>query len=283
MVLIIPDSATMKQLIIALLAAAMLPACRHFTEQDSLHFLKGDFQSANYVHFKQMFNNRNTIMAYGRMGKEPSHMCRDSMLYWDKSTLALTDRRKLFDIIVDTTSRFALELGNLTLVDFKDTANLSVDSSHKKSNWEYARFSSLPVYIVNTDTTDHILNLQDAAVFMIYEAQDSSGNWRPIEFWKFATFCGNSYYELVFKPRYFVVTKVLEHSGNYKTKLRLKLQNFDRVMYSAPFTGHINYAQFDQSRLAAYAQKHAELFYGDRSDSVDYFAKQYLKKLLLEN
>ena len=45
-----------------------------------------------------------------------------------------------------------------------------------------------------TDTVQSVRQ-QDGTVRMIQEAKDSSGEWKPIEFWQ-NTSCGNSYYRL---------------------------------------------------------------------------------------
>ncbi len=128
---------------------------------------------------------------------------------------------------------------------------------------------------------DHILEFQDGAVFMICEALDSMGNWRPIDAWQYTHFCGNSYYELVFPPGNFVVTRVIDYSGDYPTLLRMKLRNFDRAFYSSAFRDTINYSQFSDSKVRAYASKIISRYYRENPDSIDYYAQRYFDALVL--
>jgi len=87
---------------------------------------------------------------------------------------------------------------------------------------------------------------------------------------------------LVFKPQYYLVTKVLQHSGDYETNLRLKFRNFDEVIYSRPFRGKISYEQFNDAAFVNYSKTHSENYYSDKPDSLDFFASEYLSKMRLE-
>ena len=134
---------------------------------------------------------------------------------------------------------------------------------------------------MNEDTIEHIMEFQDEAVYMIYEAQDSTGNWRPIENWFFTHFCGNSYYELVFKPQSYIISKVVKYEGDYETNLRLKVRNFDHVMYSNAFRGTINYEQLNDSSFVVYSNLMAEQ-YCRIPDSLKSCANNYLAAMRLE-
>src|SRR5690554_1767318 len=128
--------------------------------------------------------------------------------------------------------------------DYSDTIEIKTDSinlGYKQNPW----INNYPVFIVNF--TDTIISLTYGAISgfsMIQEAKDSIGNWKPIQYWHW-DWCGNTYSTVDLKPNYYALTRTPKFSGDFKTKLRLKLRFFNEYFYSNEFIGSIDYSQFD--------------------------------------
>jgi hypothetical protein len=114
--------------------------------------------------------------------------------------------------------------------------------------WNASKFvvKGLPVYIFNSTKKSVRLKLQSGQIMMIQEALDLNGNWKPIELWQYA-WCGRSYYDVILKPDYYLMTKIVKFKGAFETLLRLKLMNENEIIYSNPFKGSINLSQTDTS------------------------------------
>lgn len=100
------------------------------------------------------------------------------------------------------------------------------------------------VWIINNSKDTVALQMQDWSYICVLQAKTKTGQWYPIQYWRFST-CGNSYYCKYFPPKKvnsFITN--LPHKGNYKTKLRYKLLGTDRFYYSNEFYGRINYCEF---------------------------------------
>lgn len=268
--------------VLLLFISTLIFGCRQEYQTEKIIFkVEDNFQSKNKVDAHQMIFARNAVHMYGKLGIGNSLGFKDSLNHWGRDP-KLTNQYMKFDLVVDTVNTLPLELylDNLGLpeeiVDFK------IDSIHKINKYDYVAFESMPVYIINRDTVDHVLKFQDGSVFMIYEALDSLGNWKPIEYWNIAVFCGNSYYEKVIKPDFYLVSKVLKYEGDYQTKLRLKFRNFDEVAYSESFSGTINYSQFDDSSIVAYSNAYATLWHEENPDSIRYIANDLLAETRLD-
>ena len=127
--------------------------------------------------------------------------------------------------------------------DYSDTienTEKSINLEYKKSPW----INNYPVFIVNY--SDTIISLTYGAISgfpMIQEAKDSIGNWKPIQYWHW-DWCGNTYSSIDLKPNHYALTRTPKFSGDFKTKLRLKLRFFNVYFYSKEYNGSINYSQF---------------------------------------
>ena len=79
---------------------------------------------------------------------------------------------------------------------------------------------------------------------MIQEALDEDSLWKPIEYWVYSG-CGNSYFNpLNLNPYTYLMVPIRKYFGEYKTKMRLKLKNGKKIIYSNTFKGSINKSQF---------------------------------------
>lgn len=138
---------------------------------------------------------------------------------------------------------------HLTLNRYKYYVQVPANPSMKETSETEEKLvdqfvKSFPVFIKNPTRDTLLIETQDQAVFMIQEAKDEDGKWKPIEYWLHA-FCGNSYADYKLPPMHIAVVKVVKYTGNFKTEMRLKLKNGTETIYSNIFEGSINKSQFD--------------------------------------
>lgn len=114
--------------------------------------------------------------------------------------------------------------------------NILVDTSQFITN---ERRKAYPVIIENLHS-DTIYIGYGRYIPIITEALNKKGEWKPIED-RFIYMCGNGVESIILPPKQIVVTSELVYTGNFKTKLRLKLGS----NYSREFTGSINLSQFE--------------------------------------
>ncbi|MEM9391834.1 MAG: hypothetical protein AAGA02_15255 [Bacteroidota bacterium] len=268
-----------------LLIAVLVGTCQHHksdlqVKQSKLEFILSDFKTQNKAHPKEMLEAVNQVEGFGRMGSGLLHKHKaDSIPYWYRDKFTITSQRSTFELIVDTMNILPMSLRLDDYMDSDHPIHYTLDSTYETSGSLFASFEAVPVYIINRDTIDHALEFHDNAVHMIYEAQDSLGQWQPIEFWPDYVFCGNSHYRRIFKPGYYLVGKVLKLNGSYQTKMRLKLKNFDQVIYSEAFAGEIDYNQFDDAFVREASRKLVAL---DRKDSILFYAQQMRDEMFLK-
>lgn len=124
--------------------------------------------------------------------------------------------------------------------DFKrrDSANLDIsfDTTQIINNDGRKAF---PVLIQNK-SIDTIYIGYGSQIPLITEAKNKEGQWEPIEE-RFVYMCGNGLHSIILPPNEFVLTSELIYSGNFRTKLRIKMGRH----YSKEFNGTINESQFE--------------------------------------
>lgn len=99
-------------------------------------------------------------------------------------------------------------------------------------------------YLVNTSDSTFEAGRQDGSLIMIQEALDKKGKWKPIEYWVYSG-CGNSYFNsLSLDSGKCVMIPIKKYSGNFETRIRLKLKYGDEILFSDSFEGSINKSQF---------------------------------------
>ncbi|MFK7814584.1 MAG: hypothetical protein AB8B59_18960 [Maribacter sp.] len=115
---------------------------------------------------------------------------------------------------------------------------------HHKS-YPFFLFNNSKGKVIISKPIDHISDL-----FLLTEALDKNGERHPIEYLKQNSFlCGTGHVDHLLNPKTFLVGAVKRYSGDYKTKLRLKLSTEGSVLYSNEFEGEINYGQFSTTWL----------------------------------
>lgn len=110
------------------------------------------------------------------------------------------------------------------------------DNIHLNSNKQF--YEAYPVLIENQEL-DTITLSYGHQIPLITEAKDSLGNWMPIER-KWTYICGVGIGQIILPPSEIGISSTMIFHGNYKTKLRIKIDSIT----SNEFFGSINYNQF---------------------------------------
>ncbi len=109
-------------------------------------------------------------------------------------------------------------------------------------------FKAMPVTISNLTESPKSIFIKEYAIEITQEAKDRNGRWKPIELTR-NFMCAMGFHWMPLKPNEQILTLVYKYRGNYKTILRLKLKSGDKIIYSKPFSGSINYSQFDIDKI----------------------------------
>ena len=120
----------------------------------------------------------------------------------------------------------------------RDSANLIIKVDTTQIINSNGR-NAFPVLIKNI-TTDTIYIGYGNQIPIITEAKSKNGEWKPIEE-QYIYMCGVGLHSIILPPNELVITSELIYTGNFKTKLRLKMGN----NYSDEFNGEINETQFE--------------------------------------
>ncbi|AUC74405.1 hypothetical protein CW732_01405 [Olleya sp. Bg11-27] len=133
---------------------------------------------------------------------------------------------------------------------YRDSIFLEVMEKNKIKNKQRLKkhYNTLPVFIYNQSDSNRLLvpSIINGELYLIVEALDENNQWKPIEFNNVpGRICINDFEYYQLKPKHFMVSSILKYSGDYKTKMRVKLLNDQKLYYSNQFNGSINYSQFD--------------------------------------
>lgn len=113
----------------------------------------------------------------------------------------------------------------------------------------------LPFELVNPSSSAKILTTQNGSLIMIQEALDPQGKWAPIEYWDFNWEIGSDTTQFVLMPQHAVLVMVPTFTGDFATKIRLKLTtslppSASQVIYSEVFEGTVKHGQFKKPASA---------------------------------
>lgn len=148
---------------------------------------------------------------------------------------------------------------NITSEVFVDTSNISrfnyisylfpvdFDSSGEKIQG-VKNIGVYKISICNDSINTRNLQLQDNRFVLIQEAKDSTGTWRPIEYFIHST-CGMSYTNIEIPQNYCLDGFIAIYGGDFKTVFRAKLLFNGQILYSNTFEGMINMSQFESKNL----------------------------------
>ena len=124
--------------------------------------------------------------------------------------------------------------------DFKDRDSVKLlikfDTTQFINN---NRRKSFPVIIQNKSNDTIYIGYGDQ-IPIITEGKTKNGEWKPIEK-RYIYGCGVGLHLIILPPNEVVVTSELVYSGNFKTKLRIRMGD----SYSDEFNGEINLSQFE--------------------------------------
>ncbi len=128
--------------------------------------------------------------------------------------------------------------------EFKAKINGQVKSENEINLiLEKTKDSLYSIYVVNKTSDSISISNQDWSLFLIQEAKNKNGEWKPVEYWQYST-CGNSYLSENIEPNGILKTESTAYFGNFNTEVRFKLLNNDRIYYSNPINGFVNLSQF---------------------------------------
>ena len=112
----------------------------------------------------------------------------------------------------------------------------------KESGVFAQRYKGTKLLLINATKEKVAFPAQDSRLYIIQEAKDENGEWRPIEYLP-SSWCGNSYHQVFLEPNKYWSFTAPRYGGSFKTKLRFKLEG-DNPIYSNEFEGSINKEQF---------------------------------------
>lgn len=99
------------------------------------------------------------------------------------------------------------------------------------------------VFILNNTDKIKTIENQDGSLYLIMEAKDENGYWKPIEYWQ-RSWCGNSYLSQKLNPNELIKSKTNSYKGTFKTEIRYKFLFENVIYYSNIIKGSINKSQF---------------------------------------
>lgn len=141
--------------------------------------------------------------------------------------------------------KYYIEWDDPRKIDYLATSKIEilVDTSHKISNY-------YPLLLTNKSKNPAFIGY-GFTIPIIMEAKDSLGKWKPIQE-KFIYGCGNGVGTIMLPSEESVLTLAPIFNGNYKTQLRFVFNN----NYSKPFSGSINYSQFESKYNYDYKEEY---------------------------
>jgi hypothetical protein len=133
----------------------------------------------------------------------------------------------------------------------------------------------------NTDSIMRIF-VEIGKLHIIQEAKDKDGTWRPIEYWRWQSLCGNSYGMEKVSAKTALKAESKRYEGNYKTEIRFKLLNNDTTHYSNSMIGYISRSQFKIPHEAKnYLYRERRKLTGKKiADETLFLTPKYLKEYL---
>jgi hypothetical protein len=110
---------------------------------------------------------------------------------------------------------------------------------------EFGGGKGMRLVLANATRNAIAFNACDSRLYIIQEAKDESGNWRPIEYLP-SSWCGNSYHRVILGPGEFWSFPSPRYEGSFPTILRFHLveQGGRSIAVSNEFEGSINPEQF---------------------------------------
>jgi hypothetical protein len=122
---------------------------------------------------------------------------------------------------------------------FGEEGKISVVADVKEPAIYYRKYSGLRLWIVNRSGERATLSAIDSCLYIVQEAQDEQGEWKPIEKTARGTGprdCAVGHHRVFLDPQEYWSITAPRYSGSLKTKLRFRL-DLGRVQDRLPTTG----------------------------------------------
>ncbi|TXF79218.1 hypothetical protein [Chryseobacterium sp.] len=137
--------------------------------------------------------------------------------------------------------------------DFKFTANEELKKEFNENENSNSKIqviakitndTVISIYLKNNTEDSLNLSKQDRHLYLIQEAKNKKGEWKPIEYWS-NSWCGNSYLSENVESQKIIKTETEKYNGTFETEIRFKFLIYDEVVYSNQLKGKINVTQFE--------------------------------------
>lgn len=146
----------------------------------------------------------------------------------------------------------------------------------------------IKVFLINKTDTITLVNRNAMSnqddIFVIQEAQDIAGNWIPIEHFYTDQCVGPSWYGFEIPQGYYLRLNARKYEGNFETQIRFKVKVSNGFVYSFPFKGKINKAQFEMYLYeeidSLNKQDRIEVLKRDDISDVEQAEQAYLKAII---
>jgi len=123
--------------------------------------------------------------------------------------------------------------------------NHEYKSANWRENFSRGDTKSYPIFIQN-QSKDTLMIGSGEYLPLIIEAQDSLGNWKPVQS-PFMYFCGTGLSNFYLPPNHLAVSSCKLFEGEYETQMRLVF-GYYKTAVSNEFKGRMNYQQFTPSK-----------------------------------
>lgn len=102
----------------------------------------------------------------------------------------------------------------------------------------------ISIYLKNNAKDSLHLSKQDWHLYLIQEAKNKKGEWKPIEYWSYS-WCGNSYLSENIESQKIIKTETEKYNGTFETEIRFKFLINNEVFYSNQLKCKIDITQFE--------------------------------------
>lgn len=102
----------------------------------------------------------------------------------------------------------------------------------------------ISIYLKNNTKDSLDISKQDWHLFLIQEAKNKNGEWKPIEYWNYS-WCGNSYLSENIESQKIIKTETKKYNGTFETDIRFKFLINSEVFYSNQLKCKIDITQFE--------------------------------------
>jgi len=122
----------------------------------------------------------------------------------------------------------------------------SIESDQKNLNIRILKDSinNIEIYVKNTSKDSIKIETQRGALFMIKEAKNQLGDWKPIEYWLYSD-SGSAYSNIVLQQNEIIKSVSKSNEGHFQTEMRIKLYTENKVYYSNNIPCSIHMSHFE--------------------------------------